>query len=97
DKSGDFNNLFTDDITSIVIGGAGAGFLGASGSISLNEIASNINAHIGNAATVSATTSVRVRGLADSGIRSVAANGEGAGAIAAGAASSTNNSHAQVI
>ena len=97
DKSGDFNNSFTDDITSIVIGGAGAGTLGLSGSISLNDIASNIDAHIGSGATVGATTSVHVRGLSDSGIRSVAANGEGAGAVAAGVASSTNNSHSQVV
>jgi hypothetical protein len=68
-----------------------------SGSIALNDVASNVDAHIGQGANVTATSTVRVRGLDDSGIRAVAGNGEGAGTIAAGIASSTTNGHSQVM
>ncbi len=92
----DFTQDFVSNITSIVIGGAGAGTAAFGGSVAVNDVNNVIDAHIASGSMVTTTNAVHVQGSDDTGIRVVAGNGEGAGTVAGGAAVSTNTSRSQV-
>ncbi|MEL6814833.1 MAG: hypothetical protein AAFP03_08460, partial [Cyanobacteria bacterium J06598_3] len=80
----------TATIKNATVGGAGAGGVAVSGSISTNNIDTLTEATIGNNAEVTAETSVNVRAVDDSEIQSFAGGFAGAGAVAVGAAAATN-------
>ncbi len=80
----------TATIQSITIGGAGAGTFALGGSVSLNEIDSTIDAHVGDGAILTSWGQIDLKATDGGVIQALAGGAAGAGSTAIGAAVATN-------